>query len=997
MTPRSLLLLLIPAAACCHGEVVQNVLLDPGFEALSGTAPDSATSPWFTTGENTNDSFRAVTTTAAAVTKDIRNGSQAVVMQYYNDAGAIVQNTPLTVTSGKTYEFSTWALINDHSTNTAIHTAPPIFGLTFWTSPTQNGSYTYRTGLFNNKPTVAGSWEKFTATVNGSNPVFNGAQGHFIQVRIAKTNENSTHRMYFDDAVFGEAGTPPTPTTRPNILFILADDVGWGDINANFPASLASTPNIDSLASTGMRLTDAHSTSAVCAPTRYSVLSGNYPWRGTRAFGSWSFSIGSQFKPGQQSFAQTLRNAGYHTSMFGKVHLGSLVSSLTPNITYPSSFTPNYSQIDLSKPLIGGPKDLGFDYSFTSPSGIQDSPYAFFENDVMVGNQAGLIDWAPGSYPNANGNSIIDSGHAGKGLPNWESNNYGITITGKALEFIDTHLQENTARSLDRPFYLHFCTDAVHVPHSPPNSFYGTPVAGQSPSKHIDMINQLDLMVGKLVSELDSRGILENTIIVFASDNGGLGVSDTLGHDASGGFRANKGSIYEGGHRIPMILRWDGGGIPAGTTYDHPTGIQDLYATLAEMTDIPVPAGQALDSISFKPQLVDGITTPHRSNLLIQSNDSYFFAVREANWKLILDPDTTPTELYDLAADPFETNNLIADPAQRVRINRIQLQFAAIRATDNSPPAYGPVTVLTGITNISGDSVQSDTAVHLLEEQSMRLGTPAPVDLLNPRGMHTAADDDFEWSGEIPAGTVLRSHLVHFNPVTENAAMQGTATHTFPGRILGIQFRDTAGSFATADARFGIPGVIYPGSPGGSSNVFRSSVSEVNDELHVSEDGHTLSLTLRVFSNTNANVDQLRVFTALPPGEDSDGDQLGDAWELLHFGNLGTATGTTPNGSGRTLFDSYRFGRPPSLPLPTGAAIQSADDPRDFWFHFSVANDPTINYSVDLGSDLGNLGPGVEGVDHEKEAIISPSGESIDVWVRPLGSPERFFLRYGVE
>ncbi|MEX0325047.1 MAG: sulfatase/phosphatase domain-containing protein, partial [Puniceicoccaceae bacterium] len=165
----------------------------------------------------------------------------------------------------------------------------------------------------------------------------------------------------------------------------------------------------------------------------------------------------------------------------------------------------------------------------------------------------------------------------------------------------------------------------------------------------------------------------------FTSDNGGLGVSDKLGHDASGGFRSNKGSIHEGGHRVPMIIRWPKGGVPQGATYADLTGIQDLYRTLADIAGVDVPDGQALDSISFKKQLLGQSTGPHRIHQMTQTTgDNGDLAWRENEWKLIMEIDGRPRELYNLTGDPFEQNNLIAHPDQRERIGRMHKDFLAL-------------------------------------------------------------------------------------------------------------------------------------------------------------------------------------------------------------------------------------------------------------------------------------------------------------------------------
>ena len=465
----------------------------------------------------------------------------------------------------------------------------------------------------------------------------------------------------------------------PNILLILADDVGFGDIPANYPEALVPMPNIQQLAEMGVRFLDAHSTSAVCAPTRYSLLSGNYPWRGRRPYGTWHYNGGSQFKKNQLSLAQVLKDAGYHTAMFGKVHLGAHVHPRDPRSGFNEQWNPPVETLDFTRTLVGGPKDLGFDYSFTTPAGIQDKPYVFFENDLMTTNPNHLRKWVAGEYPNDNGVSKISPNHDGFGAPGWESNNYAIELTNKVMAFLDRHLEKNQANGQERPFFIHYCAEAVHVPHSPPKKYFDLPVMGQTPSAHLDMLHELDLTVGKLIREIEARGMLENTLVIFTSDNGGLGVSDHLGHDASGGYRDNKGSIYEGGHRIPMIMSWPAGGVPHGLTYDSLTGIQDLYRTLAELADTKVPDGQALDSISFKEQLMGLTDQPHRRNQMTQTvENSGELAYRKDEWKLIMDASGKPFALYNLSQDFAEEMNLFHEAEHASRKQQLQSEFLAL-------------------------------------------------------------------------------------------------------------------------------------------------------------------------------------------------------------------------------------------------------------------------------------------------------------------------------
>jgi arylsulfatase A-like enzyme len=486
-------------------------------------------------------------------------------------------------------------------------------------------------------------------------------------------------RYWLITVVFGLLTAFAQGASKPNVLIILADDVGYGDIPANYAEALVPMPHVEKLAQQGVRFLDTHTTSAVCAPTRYSVLSGNYPWRGRRAYGTWHFNGGSQFKRGQVPLPRLLKEAGYNTAMFGKVHLGANVHPAQPGNPFNEDWTKDPSLFDFTKPMVGGPKDLGFDYSFTSPAGIQDKPYAWFENDLMVGDPETFVIWKAGNYPNDNGFSKISKKHDGFGVPEWKSNNYAIDMMDKAYAFLDRHIADNKANGEERPFFMHYCTEAVHVPHSPPKQFFGEPVLGETPSHHLDMLRELDLITGRLIAKLEKEGLLEDTIVIFTSDNGGLGDSDKLGHDASGGFRSNKGSIYEGGHRVPMIIRWPKGGVPQGQTYGHLTGIQDLYRTVADITAVHVPEEQALDSISFKKQLLGHCPEPHRVHQMTQVVESVGdLAWRKNAWKLVMRVDGQPTGLYNLDEDPFEENDLLADPEMASLVAEMKTSFLAL-------------------------------------------------------------------------------------------------------------------------------------------------------------------------------------------------------------------------------------------------------------------------------------------------------------------------------
>jgi arylsulfatase A-like enzyme len=470
---------------------------------------------------------------------------------------------------------------------------------------------------------------------------------------------------------------------QPNIVLILADDVGTGDLSVYNPDSLVRTPNIDSIAEAGVLFTDAHSPSSVCAPTRYSLLSGNYPWRGNYPWGAWTFTQGSGFRPDQISLAQLLKANGYQTAMFGKVHLGAEPVYKEGVSAEAVKWNTSFDDLEIHQPLRGGPKDLGFDYSFTAQSGIQAPPFVFFENDLLVAPESELTHFRPGEYPSETGVSVIPKvrkkwkpdrwwGEAG-----WRSHEFEATLLNKFLDY----LESLTSGPKRPPFFIYYATSAVHEPFTPPDAFLGQPVKGQTPTPHLDMMVHLDLVVGEILNFLREQDLIHNTLIIFTSDNGGLWDSAKTGHRSNGGFRGHKGSVWEGGHRVPLIVSWPHGEVPAGVNISSLTGLQDVYATLAEVSGPQIPSGQALDSISFLPQL-RGSDSPDRKDMMFQGTKEHSrLAFRVGDLKLITDLKRNALELYDLSADLSEENNLVEDAAYADELETIAARFAEVYPT----------------------------------------------------------------------------------------------------------------------------------------------------------------------------------------------------------------------------------------------------------------------------------------------------------------------------
>lgn len=493
-------------------------------------------------------------------------------------------------------------------------------------------------------------------------------------------------------------GTVPDP----NIIVFVADDMGWGDSKSYNANSKISMPNLEALAADGMRFNDAHTSGAKCAPARYSILSGNYQYRGLQKWGQWNFRGGRQFLPGQQSLGDVAKSAGYSTAFIGKMHLGGEFYEKGTN-TFVDYFVPE-DDIDIARGMFEGPLTYGFDYDYVILRGIQRSPYAFFENDQLVGNPADLFTWTPGTGLGSSGlGQIIASGI---GLPDWDSSTVGPTIAEKAINFIDSHHQQNLANGTDTPFFMYYSPEAAHSPHTPPLTFLGEPVRGVTGiSSHLDMIYENDVALGKLTDALNARGLEDNTLIIFTSDNGGIttSVDKAAGHFSVANLAGRKGEILEGGHRVPFIVKWGDGTsagsvIAPGSVSNQLIGAQDLMATLAAILDQPLSQDQGKDSYNILPVLLgqQSETNPIRDHLMVEADtingiggQPRHWAYREGPWKLIFDSNDVPDRLFNLDSDIRESVNLVADTAQASRVQAMTAAYLAKRAAQRTAPTSG--------------------------------------------------------------------------------------------------------------------------------------------------------------------------------------------------------------------------------------------------------------------------------------------------------------------
>lgn len=431
---------------------------------------------------------------------------------------------------------------------------------------------------------------------------------------------------------------------KPNIVFIMADDMGYGDVGIYNPKSKIPTPNMDILARGGIMFTDAHSPSSVCSPTRYGVLTGRYAWRTWLQQGALGPFDKLMVDTARYTVADLLQDQGYNSAMIGKWHLG---------LTYLDS-------IDYYGPALKpGPLELGFDYFFGINASLNMSPLCFIENYHTVGIPDEPVP--PDIFTN-NGNMRM--------VPGWRHEDVGPTITARAVDFINQQAQNN------KPFYLHLMTSAPHRPLYPPNFIKGRSQAG----KRGDMVAEVDWTVGEVVRTLKEKGIYENTLIVITSDNGAIGGQQSLDEDSVTGepiqydhqgnyvWRGRKTQIWEGGHRVPLIAHWPGK-IKAGSQSNALICLTDWIATLADYFEVDLPDNAGEDSYSFLPLLINENDEKPVREALVSHSAYGMFAIRKDNWKLILAKgsggwgdsrtfDYPPGQLYHFDSDSLEDQNL---------------------------------------------------------------------------------------------------------------------------------------------------------------------------------------------------------------------------------------------------------------------------------------------------------------------------------------------------
>ena len=443
------------------------------------------------------------------------------------------------------------------------------------------------------------------------------------------------------------------PTSRPNIVIILADDMGYGDPRCYNPQSKIATPNIDRLADEGLRFTDAHASGPLCHPSRYGLMTGRYPFR--TDVSRWPKQ--PLIEAGQVTIASLLKTAGYRTAMVGKWHLG-------------------FREEDYDQPLRGGPVDCGFDSFFGLRASTDISPYFYIRGDGAVAPPTERIaehhstGWSP-----TQGEFWREGGIA----PGLDLKDVLPRLTDEACAVINA--QADKKPNARPPLMLYLAYTAPHTPWLPAAEFAGKSGAGM----YGDFVMMVDAQIGRVLAALEKAHMTQSTLLIFTSDNGPVWLPANVarfGHDAAGGLRGMKGDAWEAGHRMPFIVRWPGR-VKAGTVSDQTICFTDLLATFADICELKLPVGAGPDSFSFLPVLEgrQPEDQPVRGPIVMQAGSSSAMMIRSGAWKLINQlgsggfsqpktvkpgPGEPAVQLYNLRTDPAETTNLAAQHPTKV-------------------------------------------------------------------------------------------------------------------------------------------------------------------------------------------------------------------------------------------------------------------------------------------------------------------------------------------
>lgn len=494
-----------------------------------------------------------------------------------------------------------------------------------------------------------------------------------------------------------------TSSSKPNIIIIYTDDQGYGDVGRLNPDAKFKTPNLDRLADEGIIFSDGHSSDGVCTPSRYSLLTGRYSWRTSLKSGVLRADGPCLIEKDRMTIASLLQDNGYHTAMIGKWHL---------QMEFEGSVGKNR---DWSKPFTDGPIDHGFDYFFGIPASMNYGILTYLENDRILEAPTLWTQKKPSEIPTSfkdysrpndyrmtppfakereNGNGWVEV------ATSFNDETVLETFTNKVVSFLDASVEKPN----QKPFFLYVPLTSPHLPHSTHPDFQGSSTSGN----YGDFMQETDFRVGQILDALKKNGLEDNTLVIFSSDNGAetnyAYQRDTYEHCSSLNFKGGKRDIYEGGHRVPFLMRWPNV-IKSGRTTDIPVCQTDYLSTIASIIGVEIPANTGEDSYDLYPILKDEKVTEAVRGAVIHHSGSGHFAIRKGKWKLNLlrgsggsleptkftpEEGEPPFELYDMVNDPSEKTNLYDENPEVVAslFKEMQLNIENGRSTPGAPQAY---------------------------------------------------------------------------------------------------------------------------------------------------------------------------------------------------------------------------------------------------------------------------------------------------------------------
>ncbi len=461
--------------------------------------------------------------------------------------------------------------------------------------------------------------------------------------------------------LFVSCSTDKQESTPPNIIFVLADDLGYGDISAFNEAGKIQTPHIDQLVADGLLFSDAHASSSVCTPTRYGILTGRYNWRTRLKRGVLSGSSKALIPNDRTTVASLLKKAGYSTAYIGKWHLG-WDWALRGIDSLDGEVGKNFENVDFSQPVTNTPNDLGFDYAYGHSGSLDMAPYVYVENrqptqvpDTMTQDTSKYGWWRQG--PTA---------------PDFVHTDVTPNFFRRAFDYV-----EEQAKT-ENPFFLYLPLPSPHTPILPTEDWQEK----SSLNPYADFVLMIDDYMGQLQQVIQKAGIEDNTLVIFTSDNGCSPEADfellaQKGHQPSSIYRGHKADIFEGGHRVPFIVKWPAK-IEKGAVSDETICTTDLLATVADITGLALSADEGEDSYSLVPLFEHPKPDNPLREATVHHSINGSFAIRKGDWKLLLCPDSggwsypsprkdqavidtlPPIQLYNLKDDSGETTNLHA-------------------------------------------------------------------------------------------------------------------------------------------------------------------------------------------------------------------------------------------------------------------------------------------------------------------------------------------------